>query len=606
MAPPEGSIFDPVKKWEEEKARRRKAQVVEEEKIAIEKKNKSGNKKGGAADKKMSSADTIKLEKVAEKIKEDHERDLQKLSNLHTLRALQEAACETFIGKTHRIMKMLHLAASDLKKGAVNATEAEVLDILWALEEMESFKSADNELKAEKAAKKDAKDDSKKDSKKDSKNSSKNDTKTDSKKVVLSPEANSLKTLFNDKGHTRGFKDSLKYARKLMSGKENLFSFQLTDMADRLPPLSRYNRTFQLEDWQCSILEAIDNRTPAIVCAPTSSGKTLLSLYTCKNVKGTVLFVVPSEVLVWQVASTYYQFFKGNVTVCTDLITFQEVSGNTQIYIGTPKALEKSISKVRGIAGDEMTKGKREFMILDGGYKQFEYLVLDEVHTLNGPEGDALQRIIKACDCPFLALSAAIGNAEQLRSWFQKVHGEHIEAKAIDAGAKPEDVVLEEHYAHFIHLQRYVFSETIGKDGKTKPTLSKLHPVAAMTPKRLHTEPELIEGLSMTPSDLMDLWKRMRSTFPSTILEELDDPEKFFRRYVGENRRVTLNHTREYEKYIKKRLTILSHSHRELFERLRAAHLPPVLEAKSDVSDSLYGVIEQLKEADLLPAVAFN
>jgi hypothetical protein len=28
-----------------------------------------------------------------------------------------------------------------------------------------------------------------------------------------------------------------------------------------------------------------------------------------------------------------------------------------------------------------MTKGEREFMILDGGYHQFDYLVLDEVHT---------------------------------------------------------------------------------------------------------------------------------------------------------------------------------------------------------------------------------
>jgi superfamily II RNA helicase len=60
-------------------------------------------------------------------------------------------------------------------------------------------------------------------------------------------------------------------------------------------------------------------------------------------------------------------------------------------------------------------------MVLDGGYGQFDYLVLDEVHTLNGPEGDALQRIIKAINCPILALSATIGNASQLRDWFSSV-----------------------------------------------------------------------------------------------------------------------------------------------------------------------------------------
>jgi superfamily II DNA or RNA helicase len=239
----------------------------------------------------------------------------------------------------------------------------------------------------------------------------KDEKKPEEKKIVLSIDAKTLRDIYKD-GDARGsYKDSLKHARKLMNGKENLISFQLMEMPDRLPPLSRYNRRFKLEDWQCAILEAIDRKISAVVCAPTSSGKTLLSTYTCKNAGGTVLFVLPSEVLVWQVAATYYEFFKGNVTVCTDLITFQEVTGDAQVYIGTPRALEASLSKVRGCAGEEMTKGEREFMILDGGYHQFKYLVLDEVHTLNGPEGDALQRIIKACSCPCNCRQPTAGRA---------------------------------------------------------------------------------------------------------------------------------------------------------------------------------------------------
>jgi hypothetical protein len=42
--------------------------------------------------------------------------------------------------------------------------------------------------------------------------------------------------------------------------------------------------------------------------------------------------------------------------------------------------LERNLSKVRGAAGEELIKGEREFMILDGGFSQFDYLVLDEVH----------------------------------------------------------------------------------------------------------------------------------------------------------------------------------------------------------------------------------
>ena len=614
MAPPEGSIFDPAKKWGEEKERRllEAEDQAEKEKAAVT--AEKASKKGKRGEKKKSTADTIKEANVLEKDKKDHQRDLQKLSNLRTLKALQDVTCETTGGKIHRMIKMLHLAVCDLRQGSVNSSEAEVLDILWALEEMESFKEAEELVLADKALKKDQKEAEKADkkgSKKDKKDSKKSkkekEVKTEKSKIQLTAEAQGLKDLFKDGGDARGsYKDSLKYARKLMSGKNNLISFQLTEMPDRLPPLSRYNRQFKLEPWQCAILDAIDHRTSAVVCAPTSSGKTLLSTYTCKSAKGTVLFVLPSEVLVWQIAATYYEFFKGNVTICTDQITFQEITGDAQVYIGTPRALEKSISKVRGCAGQEMTKGEREFMILDGGYNQFDYLVLDEVHTLNGPEGDALQRIIKACNCPVLALSATIGNASQLRDWISTVRKEHVEATLVDAPAQPEEVVLQEHFARFINLQRYVVVDTEGKDGEVKPKLVKLHPVAAMTPKRLEEQSELVAGLSMTPTDMMDLWTRMRSIFPSTVLEELDDPDNFFKQKVGESKRITLNQTKEYESRLKNRLAVLSQSHPELYERLRTAQLPPPLEAKADVSDELYDVVMQLKQHDLLPAVAFQ
>ena len=622
MAPPKGSIFDPAIKWEEEKERRRLAEAegvaAEEQAAAAASKSKKGGKGGGGkkgSEKKKSTAESIKESNAAEKMKKDHVRDLEKLSNLRTLKSLQETACDTMSGKIHRMIKMLHLTVCDLKQGSVHASEAEVLDILWALEEMESFKSAEEELSKEKAAKKEEKkgdksDKKKKDSKKDKKSSKKE--KDDKKaapveKVVLSAEAQQLKNLFKDGGDSRGtYKDSLKHARKIMSGKENLISFQLMDMSDRLPPLSRYNRQFKLEAWQCAILGAIDERTSAVVCAPTSSGKTLLSTYTCKNAKGTVLFVLPSEVLVWQVASTYYQFFKGNVTVCTEQITFQEVTGDAQVYIGTPLALERCISKVRGCAGEEMTKGEREFMILDGGYGQFDYLVLDEVHTLNGPEGDALQRLIKCCNCPVLALSATIGNATQLKDWFGSVLHDHFEATAIDGPSEKSEVVLQEHYARFINLQRYVVTETETKEGKKKPKLVKLHPVAAMTAERLRNEPELVAALSMTPSDMMDLWKRLRAIFPSTALEELDNPDNFFNQFVDESKRITLDQTKEYETRLKARLTALSQSHPDLYERLRVAQVPPPLKSKKDVSDELYSVLDQLKQSDLLPAVGFQ
>lgn len=174
MAPPEGSIFDPALKWEEEKQKRR-ATEAEDSKAAAAATDKGKKAAGGGGsgggkkgtEKKKTSAESIKETNAAEKLKKDLDRDLQKLSNLKTLKALQETSCETKSGKIHRMLKMLHLAASDLRQGAVHASEAEVLDILWALEEMDSFKKAEEEVKQDQLAKKEAKDKDKKDVKKD-------------------------------------------------------------------------------------------------------------------------------------------------------------------------------------------------------------------------------------------------------------------------------------------------------------------------------------------------------------------------------------------------------------------------------------------------------
>jgi ATP-dependent RNA helicase DDX60 len=80
----------------------------------------------------------------------------------------------------------------------------------------------------------------------------------------------------------------------------------------------------------------------------------------------------------------------------------------------------------------------------------------------------------------------------------------------------------------------------------------------------------------------------------------------FFAQCDDESKRVTLNQSKEYETHLKTRLATLSESHPDLCERLRKAQLPPPLESKKDVSEILYGVVDQLKLTDLLPTVAFQ
>ncbi|CAM9704007.1 unnamed protein product, partial [Hapterophycus canaliculatus] len=52
--------------------------------------------------------------------------------------------------------------------------------------------------------------------------------------------------------------------------------------------------------------------------------------------------------------------------------------------------------------------------------------LFSQVHSLDSDEGDALQRLIRAVNCNFLALSATIGNAQQLKDWWTEVQGEQV------------------------------------------------------------------------------------------------------------------------------------------------------------------------------------
>ena len=63
---------------------------------------------------------------------------------------------------------------------------------------------------------------------------------------------------------------------------------------------------------------------------------------------------------------------------------------------------------------------------LPGGYDHFNWVIFDEVHAIDGEDGDALQRLIRSMSCKFLALSATVGNAKELRGWLERVRGDQL------------------------------------------------------------------------------------------------------------------------------------------------------------------------------------
>lgn len=441
---------------------------------------------------------------------------------------------------------------------------------------------------------------------------------------------------------------------------------QLTAMSDRLPPLSPFTSGFKLDDWQIRVLKMIDKRQSVVICAPTSSGKTVISTYVAslgralnksglglladdnkKKIeekviredgleeydsddddevsvapKDRVLFVVPTEPLVWQVAAHFAKhILAGNVALVTNQLTYSPHKKKDEppaVVVGTPMALESALTKIRGNTSSleghfDMDKSK-----MVGGFDHYGWVVYDEIHSLDGEEGEALQRLIRLMNCNFLALSATVGNAEELRTWMEEVRGQQLQVEVVDApvlpppggggvggeqkeGAPPstrEEVMaaleaadasrlvkIQEHQGRFLNIQRHLWTSSstglqnalegttnlkVGADGTTslkvgadvqissadKCSLQLLHPLSAVTLEFLQNDGFRHSSLPMTPQDSYVMWRAMEKAYPADAIAEVD-PHHYF----ADIDRITLQDSKVYEDHLKSSLEALATTH---------------------------------------------
>ncbi|KAJ1459759.1 hypothetical protein M885DRAFT_510993 [Pelagophyceae sp. CCMP2097] len=621
------TTFDPRDMWhvEKERVEGEKAKLVESAEGG--KKAAADSKKSGAS-KKAAVKKPTKKEEMIEKNKKDSEdkesrADLEKLDNAAKSSRnkarlgadLMATKCATPHGKLRQLLMILD---AELVQQATPA----VLDVLWAIEQTKLYHEALEQEEEEEDK------DSKKAAKKD-------DKKEKDKKTARSGEA----ALCHE------FRKELRAAKKLR--KElgpALAAFQLEKMYDRLPPLSPFLKSWRLDDWQKKVLHHVDTRRSAIVCAPTSSGKTVISTYTCVNYKR-VLFCVPTEPLVWQVAAMFEKLLQGSakVALATNQLAYRPSEDVSRVVVGTPLALESALVKIRGFVGDEVTK-RWDYAQLEGGF-DFEYAVFDEVHALDGEEGAALQRLVRSVSCPTLALSATIGNAAELRDWWQAVR---------DDACPGDEVVLVEHTGRFINVQNLVLDAA--------QTLSRLHPAAALTASRLLGEGTEKVAFALTPADASTLYASLAKEYgdkvkdldPSKFFAKLADaeakdlaskiaarnarlgikdvvpvPAKVAEAQASVRARISLDNAKEYETELKARLSLLA---REDAARLDSKILEPFVpqhlrgagasvEAAEDAAErgefvsaddagapafSMLTVAFQMREKALFPSLAFH
>lgn len=330
--------------------------------------------------------------------------------------------------------------------------------------------------------------------------------------------------------------------------------YQFTHLSNRLPPLDFYNdRPKKLEPWQVEVLTNIDKGNNTLVCAKTSMGKTWLAMYPpLKNLK--TLFIVPTKPLAYQVASVFMKFLDGKTSLIVKDYFLN--TKNSLVLVGTPTEIEKNLPDI-GI--------------------DFDFVVADEIHNLNNYDGDCYERLLKLFlpTTQFLALSATIGNSNELQDWFRDI--------------SIKDVKLIQYSTRFLNHQRHIVSSN---------SLEKIHPFSCVDFEDIDTD-FMKKNLPLTPVDNVKIYKAIRKEFDKDFTKDINLENVF----SEDNKRLTLDDSKLYEDILKKKIVELKDSHPERLKKILSKFQRDV---EVDVDVNLYKLFENIKKMNMTPCILFQ
>ncbi len=185
--------------------------------------------------------------------------------------------------------------------------------------------------------------------------------------------------------------------------------------------------SFTPDKWQTQLLDIIDRHESALVCAPTSSGKTFVSYYAMRKVleqdwDGVVVYVAPTKALVNQVSAEVYARFSrvptkdGQSVVGVFTRDYRHDYLRCRILVTVPQCFEILLLS----PAQQKTWTPR-----------IRYVIFDEIHSIGEVSGGACwEHLLLMIPSPFVALSATVGNPAAFHQWLdrarqaygQKVH----------------------------------------------------------------------------------------------------------------------------------------------------------------------------------------
>jgi len=351
--------------------------------------------------------------------------------------------------------------------------------------------------------------------------------------------------------------------RILESRNIDVIKYQMVDNYHRLKPLCFWDAQIRkLDPWQLDGVKLIDNKECVVVCAPTSSGKTVLSQYVVSHVAdGPILFVVPNSILCNQVAASFAR--GGYSTACVTNEEEYNLTERTQVIVCTPYRAEE---------------------ILCGLDKPLGYAVFDEIQQINGFEGECIERLIKTVNCPFLILSATIFEPEKFINYLNVITG--------------RDVKLIKYNKRFIVQQKKLFDSE---------TLIDLHPLACIDHKYIIEDQFKSGDLAMTARDVYTLGCDMHEFFPDFRNVKLHPNDYFEDKDIS----ITVDMIEQYESHLKSILVRIAFANQDndilttFLQRYKINDSDIWKSEEKDFIPCIVKMFKAMKDQNLLPALVF-
>jgi len=337
----------------------------------------------------------------------------------------------------------------------------------------------------------------------------------------------------------------------------DLIELQFNKFHSQMPPLN-INGFKKFDDWQIQVVKNIDANISTVINAPTSAGKSVLSGYAA--LKGRTLIVVPTSALAWQMSAYIGNVIGSNVPILTS--TYQ-----TNPYRNEMVELLNKASAIVGIA--KVIIDYLPFIKTD-----FKWMIFDEVHMIGKTEGSGMEDIIKIIpNIPLLALSATIGNTDEIVDWLKDISPNQCIQKVICT-------------KRFFNLQRFYFDSE---------KLVCLHPFSLIDHESFGDSSILSKALQVTPPNIWDLYVKLNEIFELNNLH----PQKYFNRTV----RIELDDANIYFIELIKFMIDKYKTNKDDIIKIISSYKHHELESKSV---NLVDLAYTLKEDNKLPAIFFE